>query len=192
MTAGPGRWCMRPDPFPSPEWDGEEPDGSVPPPAAEAGPDAEDADPAEQGLFVCLPAKDLDVSRFAQHGESDSMPPGPLLATVVHALAGEDGGGLAALSDDQLVGVIAATRRMESRIAWTQLAAIREFAARRPASQSPGRAEFAADELSASPCRRGRPRPSARCAGSRDCQERWRWRSRFARAGRDVGVVAGA
>jgi Domain of unknown function (DUF222) len=86
------------------------------------------------------------VARFAQHGESDSMPPGPLLTTVVHALTGDDGDGLAALSDDQLVGIIAATRRMESRIAWTQLAAIREFATRR-GSQQRDRAEFAADEL---------------------------------------------
>jgi hypothetical protein len=33
----------------------------------------------------------------------------------------DDGEGLAALSDDQLLGIISATRRMESRIAWTQL-----------------------------------------------------------------------
>ncbi|HXZ71567.1 MAG TPA: DUF222 domain-containing protein, partial [Streptosporangiaceae bacterium] len=135
---------MPQDPFPSPGDDGEEPDGSVPSPAAGTGPDAEGG--PGQGLFVCLPAEDLDVARFAQHGESDSMPPGPLLITVVHALTGDDGHGLAALSDDQLVGIIAATRRMESRVAWTQLAAIREFATRR-GSQQRDRAEFAADEL---------------------------------------------
>jgi Domain of unknown function (DUF222) len=171
---------VRQDPFPSPGWDGEEPDGSLPPPVtgnAPGGPDAEDPgspvpppgsghewpgdDPdasagAEQGLFVCLPAEDLDVSRFAQHGRSDSMPPGPLLASVVHALTGEDGESLAALSDDQLVGIIAAARRLESRIAWTQLAALAEFAARRPghpagrAGGGPGQGcEFAADELAA-------------------------------------------
>jgi len=134
---------MGQDPFPDPGVDGEEPDGSALSPAAGTGPDAEDPGPPEQGLFVCLPAEDLDVSRFAQHGESDSMPPGPLLAEVVHALTGEDGGSLAALSDDQLMGIIAAARRLESRVAWTQLAAIREFAAR----QKPGRAGFAADEL---------------------------------------------
>jgi len=160
------------DPFPSPGGDGEEPDGSVPPPVAGTGPDAEHpgrpappppAGPAspppagpEQGLFVCLPAENLDVARFAQHGQSDAMPPGPLLASVVHALVAQDGDGLSALSDDQLVGIIAATRRLESRIAWTQLAAVREFAARRPADpagRDGGRArpgpgcEFAADEL---------------------------------------------
>ena len=100
---------------------------------------------------MCLPAEDLDVSRFAQHGQSDAMPPGPLLAEVVHALTGADGGGLAALSDDQLAGIIAAARRLESRAAWTQLAAIAEFAARRSTNQKPARAGqacgFAADEL---------------------------------------------
>jgi hypothetical protein len=153
------------DPFPSPD-DGEEPDGTALPPVAGNGPDAEEPDrsvpPAAartgpdagdvgegpvQGLFVCLPAEDLDVSRFAQHGESDSMPPGPLLAEVVHALAGDDGGGLAALSDDQLVGIIAATRRLESRVAWTQLAAVREFAGRRRGQGAGPGGEFAADEL---------------------------------------------
>ena len=155
-----GRWYVPQDPFPSPGCDGEEPGCPVPSPGSGdewAGGDPE-GEGAEQGLFVCLPAEDLDVARFAQHGQSDVMPPGPLLASVVHALAGEDGGGLAALSDDQLVGIIAAARRMESRIAWTQLAALAEFAARRPADpagRDGGRAgsgqacEFAADELAA-------------------------------------------
>ncbi len=99
------------------------------------------------------------MSRFAQHGTSDAMPPGPPLASVVHVLTGEDGTGLAALSDDQLVGIIAAARRLESRAAWMQLAAVAEFAARRPANPAgrdggragPGQAacEFAADELAA-------------------------------------------
>jgi hypothetical protein len=143
---------MPPESFPGCGSDGEEPGGSAPRPAGGNDPkDAapfpgDDRDGPEQGLFVCLPAEDLDVARFAQHGESDSMPPGPLLAGVVHALAGEDGGGLAALSDDQLMGVIAAARRMESRVAWTQLAAIGEFAARRGGPPR-DRAGFAADEL---------------------------------------------
>ena len=68
------------------------------------------------------------------------------------------GQGLAALSDNQLIGVISAARRMEARTAWTQMAAVREFAARRPATrdrgQQPGGSEgaafsiFAADDLS--------------------------------------------
>ena len=141
---------MPQDPFPSPAFDGEEPDGSVPPPGSGGEWPGDDPDAGagpEQGLFVCLPAENLDLERFSQHGESDAMQPGPLLASVVHALAGQDGEGLAALSDDQLVGIIAAAGRLESRIAWTQLAALREFAARRSANDTAARAEFAADEL---------------------------------------------
>ncbi|HEY6314568.1 MAG TPA: DUF222 domain-containing protein [Streptosporangiaceae bacterium] len=99
---------------------------------------------------MCLPSENLDVARFAQHGQSDAMPPGPMLASVVHALTGDQGEGLAALSDDQLLGVISATRRLESRVAWTQLAALAEFSARRAAPNDPAksaRREFAADEL---------------------------------------------
>jgi hypothetical protein len=34
------------------------------------------------------------------------MAAGPLLATVVHTVAGQDGAGLAGCSDDQLMGII--------------------------------------------------------------------------------------
>jgi hypothetical protein len=83
---------------------------------------------------------------FAFGGEATAMGPGPALAMLVHAAVGGDGKGLAALSDDQLLGVIAAARRLEARVAWTQLAAVAEFAARREAGP-PGPAQFAADEL---------------------------------------------
>jgi Domain of unknown function (DUF222) len=73
--------------------------------------------------------------------------PDPLLATVIDTVTGEDGKGLAGLSDDQLVGVIAAVRRLESRVAWYSMAAVREFAARR--ADEPAVAEFAAEELAA-------------------------------------------
>ena len=65
-------------------------------------------------------------------------------------MTGEDGTGLAGCSDDQLVGIISAARRMQSRSAWTEMAAMREFASRRRAVRGPGggtAAEFAADEL---------------------------------------------
>ena len=151
---------MPQDPFPARGPDGEEPDGSAALPArgtgpdddwdgdahmeallAVAGADEDEAPPEEegpaQGLYVCLPAGQLTLAGFARRGQAGTMTPGPLLATVMHAVTGEDGQGLAALDEDQLIGVISAARRLESRIAWTQLAAIREFAARRPAS--PGR-----------------------------------------------------
>jgi hypothetical protein len=75
---------------------------------------------------------------------------------VVHAITGEDGAGLAGLADDQLIGVMSAVRRIESRAAWTLMAAMREFARRRPVPDGPapdpardgaGFDEFAADEL---------------------------------------------
>ena len=164
---------MLEDPVPGPGHDGDEPDGSAPPPAGANGPEGDaprddaaqtagqrpdqdqDGDPGEpgmppegagQGLFVCLPAEELTLAGFAGGGRADTMAPGPLLAAVVHAVTGPDGAGLAALADDQLIGVISAARRLESRAAWTQLAAIGELAARRPAGRG-GVSEFAADEL---------------------------------------------
>jgi hypothetical protein len=116
--------------------------------------DEEPPEEAEQGLFVWLPAEELTLDGFAQDGRADTMAPGALLATVVHAVTGEDGAALAALSDDQLVGVMSAGLRLESRASWTQLAAMAEFARRHPAKvTSPGPAdgfsEFAADEVAA-------------------------------------------
>ena len=131
-------------PFPDPGPGSEEPDSSPLPPAAEG--EWKDWDgPAEQGLYLCLPAEQLTLAGFAQGGQADTMAPGPLLATIVDTVTGEDGAGLAGCSDDQLMGIISAARRMESRAAWTQLAALREYAARhcgtRPAD------EFAPEEL---------------------------------------------
>ena len=97
-----------------------------------------------QGLYVALPAEQLTLSGFAQGGASDTMAPGALLSTVVHTVTGEDGSGLAGCSDDQLLGIISAARRMESRSAWTLMAAVGEFA-RRAGTGLEG--EFAADEL---------------------------------------------
>jgi uncharacterized protein DUF222 len=159
------------DPFPDFEGDDPEPDGQErdiwpeddwdPEAAMAARIAAVDAgryevppEGAVQGLFVCLPAEDTDVAGFAQDGAMDTSLPGPLLAAAVHAITGEDGQGLAVLSDDQLIGVIGAARRLESRSAWTQMVAVREFAARRPASRDQGTQPagafsiFAADELS--------------------------------------------
>jgi hypothetical protein len=57
----------------------------------------------DEGL--CLPPENLTLAGFAQNGEADTMtPPGPLLATVVHTVTGEDGKGPAGCSDDQLMG----------------------------------------------------------------------------------------
>ena len=117
---------MPQDPFPFPPGGAEEPGGFWPPAAGEAG-----AEGMGQGLYVCLPPEQLTLAGFAQNGEADTMAPGPLLATVVHTVTGQDGAGLGGCSDDQLVGIISAARRMASRAAWTQMAAMAEFAARR-------------------------------------------------------------
>ena len=129
---------MRPDPFADPGDDGQEPDNRLPP----AGPDAE---PGQQGLFLCLPAGSLDTDRFTQSGPAADMPPDPLLATIIDTVTGEDGKGLAGLSDDQLIGVIAAVRRLESRTAWYLMAAVGEFTARNTGQDCVE--EFAADQL---------------------------------------------
>src|SRR5579863_823562 len=155
--------------FPRRGQDGEEPEGYQPLPSGgnepedtgrlpedgRQAPDDDWASVSEQGLFVCLPAEELTLEGFAQNGRSDTMAPGPLLATVLDAVVGEGGSGLAALGDDQLIGIISAARRMESRAVWTLLAALAELARRRPASGDPddtgryGFSDFAPDEVAA-------------------------------------------
>jgi hypothetical protein len=120
----------------SPEPD--EPSGSGPP---GDGWDGDEGIP--QGLYVTLPAEELSLEGFAQGGQVDTMEPGPLLGVVLDAVAGENGAGLAGLSDDQLVGFLSGSRRMASRLEWARMAALAEFAAR------PRRHDFAADEVAA-------------------------------------------
>jgi len=110
------------DSFPDCGSDGEEPDGSKPLPAGNEPED--DGQGPEQGLFVCLPAEELNLSGFSQDGRADTMAPGALLATLLDAITGEGGSGLEGLADDQLIGIISAARRMESRAAWTLLAGL--------------------------------------------------------------------
>jgi len=101
----------------------------------------DDQEGVQQGLYVTLPPEELTLEGFAAGGRADTMAPGPLLAMVLGAVAGEDGAGLAGLSDDQLIGFLSGTRRMESRMAWAKMAALAEFASR------PRRQDFAADEV---------------------------------------------
>ena len=104
--------------FPEPE----EPEGSwLPGDQGEDGWDAEEGMP--QGLYVTLPAEELSLEGFAQDGRADTMAPGPLLATVLDAVAGEDGAGLAGMADDQLIGFLSGARRMASRLEWARMAA---------------------------------------------------------------------
>jgi hypothetical protein len=125
------------------------PGGEQPLPAGGVG-----SEGSEQGLFVCLPAEELTLAGFAQDGRADTMAPGALLATLLDAVAGDGGSGLAGLADDQLIGIISAARRMESRTAWTLLSALAELARRRPVTEPGddgeyGFSEFTADEVAA-------------------------------------------
>jgi hypothetical protein len=122
----------------SPEPD--EPDGSGLPGDGD-GWDADEGVP--QGLYATLPAEELTLEGFAEDGRADTMAPGSLLAMVLDTVAGENGEGLAGLSDDQLIGFLSGARRMESRLAWARMAALAEFASR------PRRSDFAADEVAA-------------------------------------------
>ena len=137
-----GRWFVPQDLFSSPPGDGEEPDSSPLPSAAE-----EEDDPGftGQGLYVCLPPEQLTLAGFAQGGQADTMTPGPLLSTVVHTVTGEDGQGLPGCSDDQLMGIISAARRQAARDEWTVMAATAEYASRHSGTKPLD--EFAADEL---------------------------------------------
>src|SRR5690349_18951154 len=125
---------------PSPE-PGEPRDSGLPGDHDEDGWDEQDG--VQQGLFVTLPAEELTLEGFAAGGRADTMAPGPLLAVLLGAIAGQNGEGLAGLSDDQLIGFLSGVRRMESQLAWAKMAALAEFASR------PRRPDFAADEVAA-------------------------------------------
>jgi hypothetical protein len=120
---------MLPEPVPD-RGPGEEPDDS----SLSGG----EWDGPEQGLFICLPAEELTLEGFAEDGRADTMAPGPLLAAVVGTVTGDDARGLKGTSDDQLTGIISASLRLASQNAWTLLAALAEFASRRPASRDQG------------------------------------------------------
>ena len=49
---------------------------------------------------MTLPAEVLTLEGFAEDGRADTMAPGPLLAMILGAVAGQEGEGLAGLSDD--------------------------------------------------------------------------------------------
>ena len=103
-------------------------------------------------------ATSIPTLGFGPHEAGESMPPGVSLAMLTeHAVAG---GSLPAMSDYEMISLIAAARRQRNRAQWLELQVIREFARRRwesdqaPARDADGRwrfknsaAEHAADEL---------------------------------------------
>src|ERR1700761_819081 len=108
---------MLPDPSSDSAGDGRPPGDRLPPEGSLPPDDGDDpfGASAQQGLFLSVPAGSFDPDRFAQSGPAADMPPDPLLATIIDTVTGPDRAGLSGLSDDQLIGVIAAVRRMESR-----------------------------------------------------------------------------
>ena len=78
------------EPFPDRSPDDPEPDRSGWRRADDRGPPS-DSQACEQGLFVCLPAEEITLEGFAQNGRSDTMAPGPLLATILETVTGQPG-----------------------------------------------------------------------------------------------------
>lgn len=118
---------------------GGEPDGSGlprPPPAApDDGWDEPPPDDPEQqqGLFVSMPAQNMELARFGGDDDNAPMAPGPLLAMVTAAVAGGDGGGLTGVPEEMLLAMIGGGRRMVSWATWLELSAMAELARRNPA-----------------------------------------------------------
>jgi Domain of unknown function (DUF222) len=106
-------------------------------------------DPPCQEAIVAgrLPRQPGDGCGFAAGGAADELPPGPVLA----GLAGDAwAAGLGRLSDDELIGVLRAARRLASWSAALELAAVTDLAARREAEAgSCGPGEHVGDEIAA-------------------------------------------
>jgi hypothetical protein len=116
--------------------------------------DPEWADEPVRGPREVLKAGRWDRSRgdgggFAAGGVADRLAPGPVLAGLARD---RWAGGLAALSDDELIGVLIAARRLASWAAAMELAAVGELWARRTAEEDAGdtgAAVHADDEIAA-------------------------------------------
>src|ERR1700722_8004233 len=67
---------------------------------------------------------------FAQGGVGDRLPPGPVLTGLTENAALD----VARLSDDELIGVLQATRRQVAREQYKQVLVTAEFARRRQAA----------------------------------------------------------
>ena len=116
----------------------------------------EDPDPAEDDTPVpeVLKAGRWDRSRgdgggFAAGGVADDLPPGPVLAGFA---AGAWTTGLGRLSDDELIGVLRASRRIASWAAAMELDCVADLWRRRTAEEDAGdtgAAGHAGDEIAA-------------------------------------------
>jgi Domain of unknown function (DUF222) len=117
--------------------------------------DAADVDP---GLLAAMIGPDglggqALGAQFGQHRAADALRPGPILAALTEQAVEN----IARLGDDELMGALQASRRIENRAAWQQTMVVAELARRRkaafedavarkvPRGCRPG--EFPADEL---------------------------------------------
>ncbi len=116
-----------PEPEPGPESDGEEYDS---PPSSFPGTGHEPGQPPG----------------FADGGPADVMAPGAKLAGLLAAATGNEGAALAALTEQEVLGVVAAASRMAAWAAWVQTVGLAEFARRRPGVMSGSRAAREAAE----------------------------------------------
>jgi hypothetical protein len=113
--------------------------------------EAADVDPAV--LATAVGPDGLGGEAFAQDQAADALRPGPVLAALAEQAAGD----LDRLSDNELAGLLAASRRLQNRAEYLELAAIAEFTRRRSAQYEVSKArkdprgcrdgEFAAEEL---------------------------------------------
>ena len=147
---------MRPDPFAGPPEDGPD-DGDGWPPICRRlrrrgrVPSAAEEFAAELDAIWGTGPVELRVeSGFADGGLLDGLEPGPALAGFSQGVLDD---GFAGLSDDELVGVLRASRRLSSWQAGVELAAVAELDARRMrAAARPGWSrvsEHVSEELAA-------------------------------------------
>ena len=95
-----------------------------------------------------MPRRPAQAAGFADGASSDVLAPGPDLAGQVHAVTGGDGAALGTLTEAEVLGVIAASRRLASWAAWAETVALAEFGQRRAApGEPPGTDRGAADEV---------------------------------------------
>jgi hypothetical protein len=84
-----------------------------------------DVDP---GVLAAMAGPDgLGGQAFTQQQAADAMPPGPLLVALTENAATD----VRALSDDGVLGLISAARRLAARAEYLELTAVAEFTARR-------------------------------------------------------------
>jgi len=89
--------------------------------------DAADLDPA---LLAAMTGPDgLAGESFDQNGEGSALRPGPVLSALVEQASGD----LAALTDDQVLGLMSGAVRLRNRAEYLKLHAVAEFTRRRAA-----------------------------------------------------------